>query len=127
MEIFKTNKKQSATVIRDFDALVIEPVAFKLHGKIHTLKPISVEELWKFAHAMQAVQSATEKNEISVDGIKGAYLAIFQSVCPSIQMEDVDQMNQAQIGALLQFVIDTIKGASQVDDYEIEKKKSLPG
>jgi hypothetical protein len=111
-----------SVVLRDFDALVADAVSFKLHGKIHVMNPVTVLEFWKFSESMAQIQLLATQEGVTIDSLTEGYLGIFQSVCPSITLEDVKNMTQPQIGALLQFVVDTIKGASQVEEYQAQKK-----
>lgn len=110
--------KQEPLIVRDFDKLVCEPVSFKLHGKAHTLNPITVQEFWRFSESMIQIQALANQKEVTIEQLAKGYLAVFQSVCPSITLQDVEKMSQAQVGALLQFIVDTIKGASQTDTYQ---------
>jgi hypothetical protein len=123
MSLFSRSKEQEAgIVVRDFDKLVAQPVSFKLHGKVHTLNPVTVQEFWAFTEAMIKIQNLSTKPDVSVADLTEAYLSIFKSACPTITLKDVENMTQPQVAALLQFVVDTIKGASQVEDYDPQKK-----
>lgn len=117
-------KKQDShtLIVRDLDKLVAEPVSFKLHGKVHTLNPVTVEEFWKFSEAMTKMNELTKRDGVTIEEVKLGYLTIFQALCPTITEQDVSNMTQPQVGALLQFVVDTIRGESQLEDYDAQKK-----
>lgn len=109
-------------IIRDFDKLIAEPVAFKLHGRVHRVNPITVQEFWKFSEAMIELQRLSQTKDVKIGQLTEGYLLLFRSVCPSIDLSDVEAMTQPQVAALLQFIVDTIKGASQIDEYDAQKK-----
>lgn len=115
-------EQKPAILMRDLDKLVAEKVSFKLHGKVHVMNPVTVLEFWKFSEAMAQIQLLAIQEGVTIDSLTEGYLGLFHAVCPSITLEDVKNMTQPQIGALLQFVVDTIKGASQVEDYSVQKK-----
>lgn len=116
------SKSKPAVVVRDFDKLLTEAVAFRLHGKVHKLNPITVQEFWRFSESMVRMQKLAEQADVTAKELIEGYLTVFQSVCPSMTLKDVEDMSQPQVGALLQLVIDTIQGASQLEDYDFEKK-----
>lgn len=119
------SKQKEPLIVRDLDKLVAEPVSFKLHGKVHVMRPVTVQEFWAFTESMTHIQNLSQKNDVTSGDLVQAYAGIFQSVCPTITAKDVENMTQPQVGALLQFVIDTIKGASQLEDYDLKKKPTV--
>lgn len=125
MSIFSKAKAQIETgvVVRDFDKLIAEPVSFRLHGKVHTINPVTVQEFWAFTEAMFKIQKVAEDEKVTVADLTHAYLLIFKSICPTMTLKDVENMTQVQLAALLQFVVDTIRGASQVDESDSDPQK----
>jgi hypothetical protein len=132
MNLFKKSKvdSQPATIVSDLDALISETIAFKVHGKIHKIKPITVEEFVKFSLALSDAQTLQTAESVKTNDLIDVYLKIFQAVCDTIERKDIESMTQPQVGALLQLVVEAVMGKAQgksgesVDDSG-EKKKSL--
>jgi hypothetical protein len=126
----KSKTEMTAAIVSDLDALVAEPIAFKLHGKIFTINPISTLELLKFTNAFAKIQAINTKSEpITVAELVDAYLEVISSVCPEIERRDIEAMTQAQISALFQLVMDSVVGKAHaqpdVESGEGSKKKHL--
>lgn len=113
MSLFSLRSKveSSAQVVSDLDALVAEPIAFRFKGRVHEIKPISTIELLKFTNAFATLQALSAKSgTVSVEELVSAYAEVISSVCPSITRADVEEMTQAQVGALFQLVMDSVTG-----------------
>lgn len=108
--------------ITDLDAIVSTPVTFRYKGRIHTLKPMTVEEFLRFTSA-QSVLLDTIKDDakITPQELANRYHAVIASVCDSITVDDIMGMEQVQVAALYQLVIDLVTG--QVDTNDSKKKR----
>lgn len=107
----------------DLDAIIAEPIYFKLHGKRHAIKAISTKEFFKVSTALANVWDLTDKNQITAKELVDRYTELFSSICSTITREDIENMEQAQAVGLLQLVMDAMTGKAHVADYE--KKKTL--
>jgi len=114
----------SNNVVRDLDALLGEPIAFRLHGKVHEMKPLSTQDFLKYTGSMMELLNLKDKSNVTADELIDHYHEMIQAVCKTVERKDIEDMNQQQIGALFQLILDTVSGKSQVD-AELEKKKTL--
>lgn len=124
----KGTQPQPAKIASDLDALVSEAIAFKIHGKVHTLNPVTVQEFLNFSYALTHAQSLQAQTVVSPEELIDVYFQVFASVCNTITKEDVKDMTQAQIAALFQLIVDSIMGKVQGESGEVfqaEKKKNL--
>lgn len=113
-----------AKLVSDLDRMLTESIAFKLHGKVHRINPITVEEFYKFTKAFSLVGG------LKAEGISPAeavtlYHEVISSVAPSVSRKDIEGMTQAQVGALLQLVIEAVTGKAYTEVPQVgegEKK-----
>lgn len=122
MKFWPTRQKHKAELVADLDALVNDPVAFKVLGKEHIIEPISAVEFFKYTNAYAKLWNLTEGKTITLEGDKliDAYHELFSAVCKTITRKDIEAMSQAQIGALFQVISDTVTGR-----YHVDQKKTL--
>lgn len=121
MKFWPARQKHTADLVADLDAMVSEAIAFKLHGKQHIVKPISLEEFLKYTNAYSQIWNSTdEKKKLTNEQFIEMYHQLFSSVCDTITVDDIKKMSQAQVGALFQLISDTVTGKAHVD-----QKKTL--
>lgn len=130
MKLWPTRTKATQNIgpVADLDAIISEPVPFRFKGRIHYLKPMQLDEFLKFSNAQStliAALNATAEDDkekrLSGKRLAGMYHAIVASVCDTITLDDILSMEQAQVAALYQLVIDLVTG--QVDPTGEGKKK----
>lgn len=119
-------EKPEAQVVSDLDAMVAQSVAFKLHGKIHNIKPISVKEFYAFTNAMLSIQGLETAEHVTPAQIIDLYATLIRSVCDTVTRHDIEQMTQAQCGALLNLIVECVTGKAhaQGDGTGSEQKKN---
>lgn len=118
----RSNKSKATEPIADLDAIIAQSVAFKYKGKIHTLKPMTLEEFLKFTNAQSALLTLLKDDQqLTPKALAESYLGVISSVCDTITLDDIMDMEQAQVAALYQLVIDLVTG--QVDTGEGKKKR----
>lgn len=110
--------KQGPDLVADLDSLVNESFHFKLHGKIHTIDPVSTIEFFKFANALARVEGLKTAEKVTGNELIDSYYNLASSICHTITREDIERMTQQQAGAFLQLLMDVSMG--RVD----EKKKT---
>lgn len=114
-----------AKLVSDLDRMLTESIAFRLHGKVHRINPITVEEFYKFTKAFSLVGG------LKAEGISPAeavtlYHQVISSVAPTVSRKDIEDMTQSQVGALLQLVIEAVTGKAYTEVPQVgegEKKK----
>ncbi len=116
----RTNKETEGPVA-DLDAIVAAPVPFRFKGKVHILKPFSLAEYLKFVGAKNGLEQSMKGGTITPKELAKSYHAVIAAVCDTITVEDILSMEQVQIAALYQLVIDMVTG--QVDTGEGKKKR----
>ena len=118
MSLFSLKAKAAqptAVIVSDLDALIAEPIAFRLQGEVHEIKPVSTVELLKFTNAFARLQALNESSgTLSVADLVDAYTQVISSVCPTITRAHVEGMTQSQIAALFQLVIESVMGKAHV-------------
>lgn len=123
--------------VADLDAIVAEAVTFRFKGKIHKLKPFSLAEFLKFVNAKAGLErSMTGEGAVTAEHLAQQYHAVIASVCDTITVSDIMDMEQVQVAALYQLVIDMVTGQVDMGDgkkkrmrmdlYDSERRSSSP-
>jgi hypothetical protein len=125
---FKPARDQvEGTMVSDLDALIETPITFRLHGKVHTIKPISTLMFFEVCNKLDAVQNVAKAQGSTKDNVIGGYFELFRSVCDSVSRKDVEDMTYAQATALLSIVVQHIQGKTQLEKKKIvEPQAPLP-
>lgn len=115
LELFRPARPSShgdTQVVSDLDAICVKPVAIQWQGRTHVLKPITTAEFLRASEAMAKMDALTkkDKDQIKLDELVDAYANVIASVCDTITRKDVLKMSQAQVGALIQVIIDHVTG-----------------
>lgn len=119
-------KVQDTDIVSDLDALIEKPIAIKLLGKIHVIKPINTATFFQVTNALAKMDAMKNEPNYTKDQLIDSYTMIFSSVCDTIGKEEIECMTQAQVGALFKIVLDTITGKAHIDAAaESEKKKTM--
>lgn len=100
--------------------MIAEGVHFKLHGKTHELRAITVVEFFSYTDAMMKIATLKESAQLSDEQILDLYYAIIHSVCDSVTRADVKKMTHAQAAALLKLVVEHVTG--EAGAKPVEKK-----
>jgi flagellar motor switch protein FliM len=108
----RSKMEETAEVVSDLDSIIVNPVAIKWNGKSHILKPITTAEYLKAAEAMARMDAlrAKARNDVTVEELVDVYVDVIGSVCDTITKKDILNMTQAQVGALIQAVLDHVTG-----------------
>lgn len=107
--MFSLNKKTNAKkidLVTDLDDLVSKSFAVKFKGKIHEIKPLSVQEFYNLAMALAQLSKIENIENTDPAQLLVTYYELFHSVCDSITMEDVESMEQAQVAAFLATILE---------------------
>ncbi len=118
----RTQSKPSE-VIADLDALIADPVSFKMHGKTHTIKPVTTKEFMQFTNAYALFWEMKDKETVTPDELIDRYFDLISPICDSVKREDIANLTQAQVGALFNLVIEVVTAKAHVDTAQ--KKTSL--
>lgn len=126
LKTVKPVEAPQAQIVSDLDAMVAHSVAFRLHGKVHQINPVSVKEFYAFTNAILTLQSLEKAESISPAQIIDLYQQLIQSVCETIERKDIEAMTQAQCGALLNLIIECVTGKAQAEEQPAQsaEKKS---
>lgn len=108
-----------ANIVADLDAILTEPIHFRLLGKVHTLEPITTENFLLYTNALAKLFQMRDEKMISSQDLIQRYFDLFSSVCKTIELKDIQGMTQAQVAGLYQLILDSFQGKSQA---ELEKK-----
>ena len=100
-EHFKTNAPK---IVRDLDAILQSPGHVRLHGNIHEIKPIEVQEFFVFANALAEIREIEKREKITLDELVGSYFSLISPVCPTITKEDILKSTQEQVAELVKII-----------------------
>lgn len=108
-------------VIVDLDRLISESVGFMLHGKLRRIKSMTQENFLRVVNELAALDLMRAKSERDPKALHAAYIKLFKQACEPINDEDLNKMTDAQIGALVQNIIECVTGRAQASG----EKKTL--
>ena len=103
-----------AVVVSDLDAMIAQPIAFRLQGKIHHLNPITVKEFFAYSNALLSIERLKEREVLKDEDMVNVYHGVIHSVCDSITKDDIKNMTHAQAAALLKLIIDHVTGKASL-------------
>lgn len=108
-------------VVTNLDAIKTRTVGFRFNGKVHKIRPLSIEKYAEATAAMAAIgELVMSKKRIKSEAqLMDAYEAIFSVICPTVKRADLEDMSVQQIGALYNTVLEHIMGR---DQFEAQKK-----
>lgn len=110
----------------DLDAISRDPVHFQFQGAVHEIRPITVEEFLNFTNAnARFIERLKSSESMTGEELIAAYAQVIGTVCSSIGEKEIAAMEQAQVAALYQLVIDTVTG--HVKTGEAQKKRAQLG
>ena len=101
-------------VVVDLDRLVSESVGFMLHGTVRRIKPITQEQFFFVINELAALDSMRLGKEYTLEDLRKAYLSLFKKACEPIDDNDLKRMTDSQIAALVQQIVDCVRGRAQV-------------
>lgn len=108
-------QNDSALPIVDLDQIIAEPIYFRFQGTTHKLRPINTAEFLMATQSLAKMDALRKKDEIKQDELISAYASLISSVCDSIGVKEIYQMTQAQLGALVQLILDHLQGKAGQD------------
>lgn len=108
-------------VVADLDRLVSESVGFMLHGKVRRIKPLTQETFLKVINELATLDMLRTSKDFEPIKLRKAYLSLFSKACEPMSDSDLKQMTDAQIGALVQQIIECVTGRAQASG----EKKNL--
>lgn len=108
-------------IVVDLDRLVSEPMGFMLHGQARRIKPMTQETFLRVTNEIAALDMLRLKRDFDPEKLRKAYLSLFEKACEPITDADLKRMTDAQIGALVQNIIECVTGRAQASG----EKKTL--
>lgn len=119
----RTKEIGNDNLVSDLDALVQTPVAFRVLGKTHYLKPISTGEFFKVINSLEHLDRMNRMDgKFTDEELLEGYVKLISSVCDTVGKKEILRMEQAQVTALIQLIIDTIAGRTHA---EMKKKRNF--
>jgi hypothetical protein len=117
----KSNQDQGSIEICDLDALVDTSLSFRLHSNVHKLLPVSNIVFLRFVNGLSKIQQDVNNKQIGAEEFQAEMLSLFQSVCPTITKQDLENNTQAQTAALFSLIIDHVQGRTADDKKKMMK------
>lgn len=124
----KRKQGRTPVMVSDLDAMISQPVSFKVLGKVHTIEPLTVEQFTRFAFTYSKIISLQDQEHVSPDELIEAYFEMVSSVCNTISRENIKRMSQQQVAGLFQIMVDLHTGRLFSEEGEkktLEKVSSL--
>lgn len=125
MNLMRFRKKsipKDVELISDIDAILAQPIYFRLHGKVRSIKPVSTENFLKYTAALSGFYGLREQKNVTPDELINAYHELAKSISDDISRDDICQMTQAQVAAMFTLILKSVSGEAQA---EAEKKKTM--
>jgi hypothetical protein len=116
---------QAPEVVADLDALAASDLAIRYKGETHTIKPLSTAAFFQLYASWARLDEQIRKPETDPQAAFEAISGIVSSIIPSLSRDEILQMNQAQVGALLNSVFRLTTGEKQAE-VEHKKKTKAP-
>lgn len=117
---YKPAQLLNSEAVTDLDAIISEPIEFRLHGKIHRINPLTTEQFLKVTNEYVNIQSMQKMDSLDSQEVISRYHAFISVACASITREDIEKMTQQQAGALLNLIIGLLTGDT------FKKKLQIP-
>lgn len=120
---------ESSDIVADLDAIIAKPVTFRLAGKLHELKPVSLKQYMGFINKLgliDTIAKQADKKEVKMIETLTRHLAeVFGEVCDTITIDDVRKMSYSQAVALYSLIIELMQGKLHARVENTEKKNTL--
>lgn len=104
------SKDQLPIEVADLDAMLVDPVSFVLHGKTHVINPLSVEQFARVTLALEKLYGLQAESDVTAEKLIDRYFDLISTCCATVSKDDIANMSQYQIGALLEIILNTITG-----------------
>lgn len=122
MKLWPTREAhKTSDIVMDLDDLIASPVAFVFKGKTHYIKPLTTKEFFSATNELSKMLELGKKKTVSADELVTVYANLFASVCSTIGRREVEQMQQSQVSALFQLILDRVQGKKPKDSDEKKK------
>jgi hypothetical protein len=109
--------KPQAKVVADLDVIDVKPVAFRFNGETHLLKPVTTKEFLKASESFAKMDAMSKSdNQVPIEEVIDVYADLISSLCDTVNRDDILNMSQAQVAALLQLIIDHVTGRVVKDE-----------
>jgi hypothetical protein len=109
----KEETKKGSIKVMDLDNLLARDLEVILHGKVHTLNHIKVNEWLEAIAAETELVSLKDKDGLSPEDLINAYHNYISKVCKTITKEDLMKCSQQQIAGLWQLCRDFLSGYTE--------------
>lgn len=117
------SKKDDAEVVVDLDELLEKPIAVKVMGERHTVRPITTAEFFATTNALARLRALVEKDSITGKQVSDAYFEVFHPLIPTLTRKTIGEMSPVMQAGLLSTIVSRIGG----ETYKLAEaqKKSL--
>lgn len=119
MGLLEGTNSKSIRLVTDLDAILADPVAFRFNGKTHYIRAVTTKEFYQFMDSYQGIVDTLNDPMATRGAIVKSAHSVVSSVCDSITLDDVMQMNHLQVKALFKLIIQSVSGS----EIEIDEKK----
>lgn len=101
-------------VIVDLDRLISQSVGFMLHGKVRRVKPMTMDTFLFVTNELAALDVLRQQKTHDYVGLRKAYAKLIKRACEPISDHEIKLMTDPQIAALIQHIIDCVRGNGQM-------------
>lgn len=126
----RTQALDSVKILSDFDSMVTEEVGFKFMGKIHILKPVSVENFMRITIAyrklIDMLQKRSQGEALTDKEVFQRYYDLIHPIVPTIQIDQIESMTLVMLNNLVNLVLRQISGDPTLYDSDQKKNPLIP-
>lgn len=118
---------QSVRVVVDLDRMLGELPGFKYRGKVYQIRAMDTAVWLRLCEELAALNLLMRKEGFNRKEIRDRYYRLLVKAVDGISFEDVDQMTDAQLGAVVQLIVDCITGRAYAQEGDKKKAPTTPG
>jgi hypothetical protein len=122
---FMPTRDKNVEIYADLDKVLEEPLYFRCGGKVHKLKPVTLEYFYKFTNANVKFFDLKSDEQVTPESVVDIYYEVVSSICDTISKEDIKELGYMKIGLLYNLISEHVHGRSHNVTPEELKKKTM--
>lgn len=126
-DVFKkkgVGPQTDAKLLADIDAILNQPVSFKLRGKIYVIRPLTVEQFLECSKVIEQLAALDKKTDLTPEYVIGLYDLLLKSVGVKISKKELELLTSQQLVGIFNLVAETITGKAFVEKKTLTKTQS---
>jgi hypothetical protein len=121
---FKPRREaEDVRVVADLDRMLGDLPGFRFQGRIYRVKAMNTAVWLQLCNELAGLNLRMKDSGFDRAEVRKRYSSLLGKAVDGIRFEDVDRMTDAQLGAVVQLVVECVTGKAYVED---PKKKTGP-